>query len=71
MTHAPDVLVKYTVETISIDEGEKRLLLYALRELLEATESDPRDYHCQHEYDAVMSEAQSRARKALKLLSAS
>jgi hypothetical protein len=71
MTHAPDVLVKYTVETISIDEGEKRLLLYALRELLEVTETDPCDYNCPHEYDAVMEHAQRRARYALKMLSAS
>lgn len=71
MTHAPDVLVTYTIETMSIDEGEKRLLLHALRELLEITESDPRDYDSQHEYDAVLHEAQSRARMALKLLRAS
>ena len=60
-----------TIENISIDEGEKRLLLHALRELQEITESDPCDYDSQHEYDAVLHEAQSRARKALKLLRAS
>jgi len=69
MSNAHEIRVIH--ETVSLDEAEKNFLLQALRELLEVTETDPCDYNCPHEYDAVMEHAQRRARYALKMLSAS
>jgi hypothetical protein len=69
MSNANEIRVIY--ETVSLDEAEKNFLLQALRELLEVTETDPRDYDHPDLYGVVLENAQRRARCALKMLSAS